>query len=328
MARALDVFPELDQPPIGEGRIASVRLLVADSDADQMAMEVGWLRTRGYEVKYALSPEHIRSLWVEYHPDLAIIEPTIAGSDMLGLCRELQFTHDALVLAVASEQDAGTHIRCLESGADAYLPKPFLPAMLLAHIHALSRRVRNTLQRQPSSILTVGPISVDLLRHELSVEGELKRLTPTESKILYLLAANAANVCTLGQIVAHVWGYLDKADTMLVKAHIRHLREKIECDPSNPHHIVTIPGSGYMLVPHGVQVASDSASSAVSEPAERAIRDMDRDVPLVPSQRSGIAGKAGGVAREPGWHLPLHDVDVNYEVRVNTDTEQQAPPRR
>jgi DNA-binding response OmpR family regulator len=298
-----------------------VKLLVADSDADQMAMEVGWLRNRGYEVKYALSPARIRSLWVEYHPDLAIIEPKMVGMDILGLCRELQLTHDALVLAVASEQDAGTHIRCLESGADAYLVKPFLPAMLLAHIHALSRRVRNTLQRHPSSILTVGPIRVDLLRHELSVHGELKRLTPTESKILYLLAVNAANVCTLGQIVAHVWGYLDKADTMLVKAHIRHLREKIEFDPSNPHHIVTIPGSGYMLVPHVVQEASHSTSSAVSEPAELAILDADRDMPPVLSQRSGIAGGAGGVAMEYGRHLPPHGIDTNYDARIYTDAE-------
>jgi DNA-binding response OmpR family regulator len=293
-----------------------MKLLVADSDADQMAMEVGWLRARGYEVKYALNPERIRSLWIEYRPDLAIVEPEIAGTDILGLCRELQPMHDALVLVVCCEQDAGTYVRCLESGADAYLVKPFLPAMLLAHIHALSRRVRNTLQQHPSSIVTVGPIRIDSLRHELSVHGEFKTLTPTESKLLYLLAVNANNVCTLGQIVAHVWGYRDKADTILVKAHIRHLREKIELDPSNPRHIVTIPGSGYMLVPHVVQEAAGNGSAAVSESDELGLLDKDNDIPPVLTHRPDIADASGSMEIGFGGNAPPHGTGIDHDAWI------------
>ncbi len=244
-----------------------MKVLIADSDTDQVAMEVAWLRTQGYDVKHALSLERFRSLWVEHQPDLAMVEPSIAGVDTLALCRELRLTHDALVLATVTEQDAGAHMRCLMSGADAYVVKPFLPAMLLAHIHALSRRVRNSLVGHPRSIVNVGAIRVDSLRHEVSVRGKLKRLTPIESKILYLLAVNANNVCTLPQIVAHVWGYGDKSDTLLIKAHIRHLREKIEDDPSNPRHIVTIAGSGYMLVPCMDPQIDDTASDATSSSA-------------------------------------------------------------
>src|SRR2546430_7405073 len=160
-------------------------------------MEVAWLQTRGYDVKHALSPERFRSLWIEHQPDLAVVEPDLGGVDILALCRELRLTHDALVLAIGTEQDAATHIRCLKSGADAYMVKPFLPAMLLAHMHALSRRVRNSLVGHPPSIVHVGSIRVDSLRHEASVRGTLRRLPTTGSKILYLLAVNANNVCSL-----------------------------------------------------------------------------------------------------------------------------------
>jgi DNA-binding response OmpR family regulator len=245
-----------------------VKLLVADSDVDMVEMLTSWLRTRGYQVKYALTAERIRSEWIEQQPDLVIVETGLKGVDALGLCRELRGTHDALILAVTGAADAGAQVRCLESGADAYLAKPFLPAQLLAHIHALSRRVRSTLLRDPSSILTVGPIRVDSLRHEVSVHGRTMRLTPTESKLLHLLAVNANDVCTSEQIVAHVWGYGNESDTTLIKAHIRHLREKIERDPSSPKYLVTVAGSGYMLVRQPNQQITDVHSASFASAGE------------------------------------------------------------
>ncbi len=225
-----------------------MKLVVADSDVDLVEMLTSWLRTRGYQVRFALSADRIRSEWVEYRPDLAIVATMMGRVDVLELCRELQSIHDSLVLAIAYSHDIDTQIRCLESGADAYLVKPFLPNQLLAHIHALSRRVRGTLLRHPSSILSAGPLRVDTLRNEVAVNGKVSRLTPTESKLLHLLAVNVNDVCSHEQIVAHVWGYGDDSDATLIKAHIRHLREKIEPDPAKPRHIATVPGAGYMLV--------------------------------------------------------------------------------
>jgi DNA-binding response OmpR family regulator len=283
-----------------------MKLLVADSDADMVEMLTSWLRTRGYEVKYALSTERIRSAWIEQQPDLVIVDMGLNGVDVLTLCRELRGTHDALVLAVAGRADADTQVRCLESGADACLVKPFLPAQLLAHIHALSRRVRSTLLRHPSSVLTVGPIRVDTLRNEVSVLGKVSRLTPTESKLLHLLAVNANDVCTLDRIVTHVWGYADEADTTLIKAHIRHLREKIERDPGKPCHIVTVPGSGYMLVRQpGQRVSDTTADGAVGvarlihlSDAREATREPD--LQQVPS--NGHQARA-----EYRWHPTMDD---------------------
>lgn len=287
-----------------------MKLLVADGDPDMADMLASWLKTRGYEVKSALNAERITSQWVEQQPDLVIVDTGMQGADVLGLCRDLRRVHDALVLAIATQQDAGTQIRCLESGADAYLVKPFLPAQLLAHIHALGRRVRGTLLRHPSSILTVGPIRIDALRNEMSIHGRLVRLTPTESKLLHFLAVNANDVCSLEQIVAHVWGYGNEGDRMLIKAHIRHLREKIEPDPSAPRYIVTIAGSGYMLVrqpqpdPQGTDTASSIASSVTTGSAKPDGSDQarkDRDALLMLTSHLASAPVPAGLAEQQVW---------------------------
>jgi DNA-binding response OmpR family regulator len=226
---------------------ARLNILVVDSDRDMVEMLTSWLRTRGYTVHFSFSADKARSVWLERKPDLVIVEVKLAGVDVMAICRELRTQHDALVLAVTDEPSAMIETHCLESGADAFLPKPFPPKLLLAHIHALSRRVRSTLQRQPSSLFTIGPIRFDASRNEVHVNGKLAHLTPTESRILQILAVNVGDVCTQNQIVSHAWGYGDDGDTYLIKAHIRHLREKLEPSPSKPRYIRTVPGVGYML---------------------------------------------------------------------------------
>src|SRR5437879_10971269 len=125
-----------------------------------------------------------------------IIAPTLKDIDGLTLCRNMRAKHDALVLVMMDGKDVHDEIRCLESGADAYLHKPFFPTQFLAHLHAVSRRGRPTLSQRPSSIITVGSICVDSLHNEVTVDGKTVRMTPTESRLLHLLAVNANNVCT------------------------------------------------------------------------------------------------------------------------------------
>src|SRR6516164_8166862 len=225
-----------------------MKLLIIDSDRDMVEMLTNWLKAYGYEVHRAYTGEQAESKWLEYEPDLVILDVALKDVDALEMCRDLRTKHDALVLVVTEGKDVHDEVRCLESGADDYLRKPFFPSQLLARIHALSRRGRSTLAQRPSSIVSVGPIRVDALHNEVSVCGTTARLTPTESKLLHLLAVNANNVCTAGQIVSHIWGFGNEGDSGLIKAHIRHLRQKIEPDAGKPCYILTVPGVGYTLV--------------------------------------------------------------------------------
>ena len=227
-----------------------MKLLLVDGDRHLIEMLTGWLKTLGYEVRRAYTGRQAKSEWLEQRPDLVILDRALEDMDALAMCRDMRTKHDALVLIVTDEKGVQDEIDCLESGADDYLRKPFFPGQLLARIRAVSRRARATLEQRPSSIITVGPIRVDSLHNEVSIRGKTFRLTPTESKMLHLLAINANDVCTADRIVSAVWGYNGDGEVSLIKAHIRHLRQKIEPDPANPRYICTVPGVGYTLIRH------------------------------------------------------------------------------
>ncbi len=225
-----------------------MKILIVDHDRDLVEMLSGWLKTLGYAVHRAYSGERAQREWEEHQPDLIILDTALKDTDALELCRDMRTKHDALVLVITDGKDVQHEVHCLESCADDYLRKPFFPRQLLARIRAVSRRGRSTLSQRPSAIITMGPICVDSLHNEVRVNGKASRLTPTESKLLHLLAVNADNVCTASQIVAHIWGFGNDGDACLIKAHIRHLRQKIEPEPSTPRYILTVPGVGYTLV--------------------------------------------------------------------------------
>jgi DNA-binding response OmpR family regulator len=225
-----------------------MKLLIVDADRNSVEMLTSWLKTLGYEVRRAYTGEQMRTEWVAQRPDIVIIDTKLPGVNALSLCHDLRSEHDALILVLTDDKDVQDEIRCLESGADDYLRKPFFPGQLLARIHAIGRRARSTIQQRPSSILQVGSILIDTMRKEVSVGGRTHRLTLIESKLLHLLALNANEVCTTEQIVNYVWGYDGASDASLVKAHICHLRQKVEPRPGNPSYILTVPGVGYTLM--------------------------------------------------------------------------------
>jgi len=225
-----------------------MKLLIVDNDRDLVEMLTSWLKTLGYEVHRAYSGERAKVEWEEQKPDLVILDSALKDVDALAMCRDMRHIHDALVLVVTDGKDVQDEVKCLESGADDYLRKPFFPSQILARIRAVSRRGRSTLSQRPSSIVKVGPLQVDSLHNEVRVNGKTARLTPTESKLLHLLAVNANNVCTANQIVSHIWGFGNDGDSCLIKAHIRHLRQKVEPDPGNPRYILTVPGVGYTMI--------------------------------------------------------------------------------
>jgi DNA-binding response OmpR family regulator len=222
-----------------------MKLLVVDNDRDLVEELSGWLMTRGYEVHRAYNGERAKIDWEELQPDLVILNTSLKDVDALAMCRDMRQSHDALVLVTTNEQNVQDEIHCLEAGADGYLRKPFIPRQLSARIRAM--------RRPASSIITAGPLRVDSLHNEVSVDGKIVRLTPTESKLLYLLAVNANNVCTAHQIISSIWGSSNDGDASLIRSHIHHLRRKVEPNPNLPRYILTVPGVGYTLICRSTQ---------------------------------------------------------------------------
>jgi len=248
-----------------------MKLLVVDSDRDLVEMLTSWLKTLGFDVRRAYTADRAAAEWIDQRPDIVLMDTTLKDIDTLNMSRELRSKHDALVIVITDSRGVQDEVRCLESGADDFIRKPFYPQQLLARIHAVSRRARSTLEQRPSSIVTVGPISIDSLHNEVTINGRVSRLTPTESRMLHLLAVNANDVCTANQIVTHVWGYDGDGDASLIKAHIRHLRQKVEPDPGNPYYILTVAGVGYTLVRRTESEAEDEQHTDELEPV-RALR--------------------------------------------------------
>jgi len=189
-----------------------MKLLVVDSDRNMVEMLTAWLKVLGYQVSRAYTGEQAKVKWIEHQPDLVLLDSALQDIDALAMCRDLRSKHDALVLVITLEKDVYDEVRCLEAGVDDYLRKPFLPDQLLARIRSLERRSRSTAKLPPSSRINIGPICFDPLRNTVIMRGKSTRLTPTEGKLLTLLAVNANDVCTAEQIVSHVWGFGDTGD--------------------------------------------------------------------------------------------------------------------
>jgi len=236
--------------PLAVSGVVVMKVLFVDRDRDLVDMLAYWLKALGFEVRRAYDGAKARKEWSEQYPDLVIVDLALQDVNALDLCREMRRQHDALILIIAESKEMQDELRCLSTEADDYLLKPFHPSQLLAHIQAVSRRARATLQQRPSAVLTIGPIKVDARHNEVTVRGKTSRLTPSESKLLHLLASNVNNVCSTEKIISHIWGYNGGGAAYLIKAHIFRLRRKIEQDTANPRYIVTIPGVGYTLVHH------------------------------------------------------------------------------
>lgn len=219
--------------------------MVADDDRDTVDMLSYLLKGRGYDVVRAFDGEQAIKRWRETLPDLVILDIQMPKLDGFEVCRRMRTETNSMVLILTAHDHEDDEVRGLELGADDYLRKPFSAKQLLARIKALMRRSSNVRSVTGAATVTVGPISLDAMRHEVTTNGIKVRLTPTESRLLHLLVSNTGQVLPTDMIIERVWGYDETGDSGLVKTHIRHLRQKVEPQPNAPVYITTVPGVGY-----------------------------------------------------------------------------------
>ncbi|HXQ75218.1 MAG TPA: response regulator transcription factor [Acidimicrobiales bacterium] len=218
-------------------------LLVEDDERIRISMRLA-LEDEGYEVDEAGSGEIALERFAEQPSDVVLIDLMLPGMDGFECCRQLRRSSAVPVIMVTARTDTHDVVAGLEAGADDYVTKPFVAKELAARIRALLRRARSV---DEPSVLTFGDVEVRPDEGTVERGGEEVHCTRTEFRLLCELATNPGKVLSREQLLDRVWGYDYFGDGRLVDVHIRRLRTKIEPDPANPRHILTVRGMGYKL---------------------------------------------------------------------------------
>jgi len=203
------------------------------------------LRKEGYEVAVADNGTDGLRIFSAHGADLVLLDLMLPGMSGTEVCREIRRTSTVPVIMLTAKDDEFDKVLGLELGADDYVTKPYSSRELLARIKAVLRRGQDSSESEENSTLTTGNILMDVERHVVEVRGEEVALPLKEFELLEMLLRNVDRVLTRGQLIDRVWGANYVGDTKTLDVHVKRLRAKIEADPKNPVHLVTVRGLGY-----------------------------------------------------------------------------------
>src|SRR5262245_55282353 len=220
------------------------RVLVTGADAGRLRLAVRALTRAGFDVGTATTRGDAGVRAAFRPPDALILEVDLPDGSGIDLCREIRSWSDAAVLLTARSCDESTIVAGLDAGADDFLELPVGLEELCARVRAVLRRGRGAV----NEIVTVGDLAIDLSRQTVLLAGERVRLTPTQFKILRLLARHAGKLLTRTEIYKAVWGPRHFYSPNLLDVHVRELRRRIEPDPAHPRYVITEHGAGLRLV--------------------------------------------------------------------------------
>jgi DNA-binding response OmpR family regulator len=219
-------------------------LTVEDDERIRTAVKLA-LEAEGWEVAEAAAGSEALERFEQRPADVVLIDIMLPDIDGFEVCREIRRSSDVPIVMVTARDDTHDIVAGLEAGADDYLTKPFAPKELSARIRALLRRSRAVDAGAPH--LRFGDLEVIPDEGTVRVAGTEVHLTKTEFRLLVELASNPGRVFSREVLLERVWGYDYFGDGRLVDVHIRRLRTKVEADPANPRHVVTVRGLGYKL---------------------------------------------------------------------------------
>ncbi len=217
-------------------------ILVVDDDRRIRSLIQSFLAENGFRISAAASAAEAREQMRIMAFDLVVLDIMMPGETGLSLAQSLRAAGNAVpVLMLSALAEASDRIAGLEMGSDDYLTKPFEPRELLLRIRGLLRRQEQP-SRRPAEV-TFGPYMFHLQRGELRKGAALVRLTSREREFLKTLAANAGTPVPRGDLAPEA----SEEGARSVDVQINRLRQKIEDDPSNPIHLLTVRGTGYVL---------------------------------------------------------------------------------
>jgi two-component system KDP operon response regulator KdpE len=223
-------------------------VLVVEDDAVMLGVLSVALKSHGYEVRSA--PNGSQAL-VELRlqlPDAMILDLGLPDMDGIEVASRVRRDYELPIIVLSARGEEESQVRALDEGANDYVTKPFREAELMARLRAALRRPR---QPSGSKQLAIGDLRIDALQHRVFVGSAEVNLTPTEFKLLHLLAQHPDQVVTHHQLLREIWGDAGAEEMQYLRAYMKQLRSKIESEPSRPKRILTALGVGYRLAISG-----------------------------------------------------------------------------
>jgi DNA-binding response OmpR family regulator len=209
------------------------------------------LEQDGYKVSTASTARSALEMVGRLSFDVAILDIGLPDENGLDLCKRLQAKHDLPVIFLTARRRELDEIIGLEIGADDYITKPFSTDIVLAHLHAVLRRVsKPIIQPLPGEKpIVAGPFRLDPITHSAQKNDRRLDLAPREFDLLRMFMSHPKRAFTSDELVEGVWGVEFAGEPQVLYVQVRSLRMKIEHDPSNPKHILTLRGVGYQFAP-------------------------------------------------------------------------------
>ena len=223
-------------------------ILVVDDEPMVREVLARYLEKEGFAVQTAEDGEQALAAFEASPPDLVLLDLMLPRIDGLEVFRRMRERARSAVIMLTAKGEETDRVVGLELGADDYVTKPFSPREVVARVRAVLRRTAGQASVTPA-VVTFGDVTIDGPRREVRRGDEPVHLTRKEFDLLALLASSPGRTFTRGELLDEVWDFAWDGDTATVTVHVRRLREKIERDPSNPEHLVTVWGVGYRFEP-------------------------------------------------------------------------------
>jgi two-component system response regulator RegX3 len=225
------------------------RVLVVEDEESISDPLAYLLRQEGFEVAVAATGPDGLAEFDRHGADIVLLDLMLPGLPGTEVCRALRARGSVPVIMLTARDSEVDKVVGLELGADDYVTKPFSSRELLARVRAVLRRRGEPSADDAVAALSAGPVRMDVERHVVTVDGAPVALPLKEFELLELLLRNAGRVLTRGQLIDRVWGADYVGDTKTLDVHVKRLRAKIEPDPGDPRHLLTVRGLGYKLEP-------------------------------------------------------------------------------
>ncbi|MDP2402129.1 MAG: response regulator transcription factor [Actinomycetota bacterium] len=223
-------------------------ILVVDDNVRIVEILQAYLAEAGFDVRTAEDGVSALALARKSRPDLALLDVMLPGLDGIELTRTLQQEMGMPVILVTARVEEVDRLIGLEVGADDYITKPFSPREVVARVKAVLRRAdRQSAAEDNGPPVTIGGLSVDLVRRAVVVDGEPVEMTRTEFDLLAAMAAHPGRVYSRAQLLGIVSGEAYEGYERTIDAHVKNLRRKLGEDSRAPRYLYTVFGVGYKV---------------------------------------------------------------------------------